>query len=115
MSDMDTDYGLLLHRFLAGALSAEDFQRAYLERFKNESRELDDSLFEILDELFGDVDAFCADPALLAALTGAKPGFYLDEKVLRAKVMQASQRLARLQKQTRLQSASKGEKGSEDR
>jgi hypothetical protein len=43
MSDMDTDYGLLLHRFLAGALSAEDFQRAYLERFKSERRELDDS------------------------------------------------------------------------
>jgi hypothetical protein len=85
MSDMDTDYGLLLHRFLAGALSAEDFQRAYLERFKNESRELDDSLFEILDELFGD------------------------------EVVQASQRLARLQKQTRWQSASKGEMGAEDR
>jgi len=102
MSDIYTDYGLLLHSFLAGTLSTEDFQRAYLERFKNESRVLDDALFEILDELFGDVDAFCADPELLVELRGAKPGFYLDEQALRAKVAQASQRLARLQTQTRL-------------
>ena len=95
MRDMDTDYGLLLHSFLAGAWSAEEFQRAYLERFKNDSRALDDAVFEILDELFGDVEAFCADPELLAALMGAQPGFYLDEKALRAKVTQASQRLAR--------------------
>jgi hypothetical protein len=102
MSGMYTDYEILLHGFLSGASSAEDFQRAYLERFKNESRELDEALFEILDELFGDVDVFCADPALLAELRVAKPGFYLDEKALHAKVAQASQRLARLQKQTRL-------------
>ncbi len=102
MSDIYTDYKLLLHGFLSGALSAEAFQRAYLERFKNESRALDDALFEILDELFGDVDAFCANPDLLAELRGTKPGFYLDEKALRVKVAQASQRLASLQKQTRL-------------
>jgi len=102
MSNMYTDYGLLLHGFLSGASSAEDFQRAYIDCFKNESRALDDSLFEILDELFGDVDAFCADPDLLAELVVAKPGFYLDEKALREKVAQASQRLAKLQKQTRL-------------
>ena len=100
MRAMYTDYGLLLHGFLAGALSAEDFQRTYLDRFKNDSSVLDDALFEILDELFGAVDAFCADPALLAELRGAKPGFYLDEKALRAKVAQASQRLAGLHKQT---------------
>lgn len=102
MSDAYTDYGLLLHDYLAGALSAEEFQRAYLEHFKNENRELDDDLFEVLDELFGAVDAFCADPELLAELCVAKPGFYLDEKALRAKVAQASQRLASLHKQTRL-------------
>lgn len=102
MSNIYTDYGLLFNCFLSGASSAEDFQRAYIERFKNESRELDDALFEILDELFGDVDAFCADPALLAELRATKPGFYLDEKALRDKVAQTSQRLARLQKQIRL-------------
>lgn len=102
MSNIYTDYGRLLHGFLAGASSAEDFQRVYIDRFKNERRELDDALFEILDELFGNVDAFCADPDLLAALVVAKPGFYLDEQALRDKVAQASQRLASLQTQTRL-------------
>ena len=97
MRNIYKDYGILLQSFLAGASSAEDFQRAYLDLFKNESRKLDDFLFEILDELFGDVDAFCADPDLLTKLAVAKPGFYLDEKALREKVAQASQRLVKLQ------------------
>lgn len=98
MSNIYTDYGVLLQEFLSGASSAKDFQRAYMVRFTNETRKMDDSLFKILDELFGDLDAFCADPDLLAKLKAAKPGFYLDEKALREKVFQASQRLAKLQK-----------------
>lgn len=96
MSDPCTDYGLLLQGFLTGTMSAVDFQRAYLDRFKNESRKLDDALFEVLDELFGDVDAFVADPNLLANLDVENPGFYLDEKALRKKVSQAAEHISRL-------------------
>ena len=94
MSDVYTDYGLLLKRFLNGAISIEAFQRAYLGRFKNERRKLDEDVFDLLDELFGDVDAFTTAPELLSE----NPGFYLDETALRKKVTQAAKRLAELQR-----------------
>ena len=54
----------LLKAFLAGTVDAPLFERAYLEAFKSESSLFPDDLFSILDRLFADVDAFCADPEL---------------------------------------------------
>lgn len=87
------DYELLLEQFLSGAMPVDKFQAIYLDRFKNE-RQLDESLFELLDELFGDVDAFTTDPQLLAE----NPSFYLDEAGLRQKVRQAAARLSDLKR-----------------
>jgi hypothetical protein len=91
MRDVLVGYGLMLEKFLNGAMSAESFQQTYLERFKNET-ELDGPLFELLDELFGDVDSFTTDRLLLAS----SPDFYLDESGLREKVQSAANRLAEM-------------------
>jgi len=92
MSNAYVDYERLLNSFLSGEISADGFQRTYLARFKNEKRILDKSLFELLDELFGDVDAFSSDPTLLAE----NPTWYLDEIALREKVVDVSKRLGQL-------------------
>jgi hypothetical protein len=89
MSNALADYRLLLEQFLMGAMPVEDFQTTYLDRFKNEGP-LDASLFELLDELFGDVDSFTTDSQLLAE----SPGFYLDEAGLREKVSRAMSHLS---------------------
>jgi len=81
MNEVAGTYLELLERFLTRKLSLMDFQRAYLRQFKDETRDMDDALFELLDEFFGDLDSFSADPALLAA----RPDFYLDEAGLRDK------------------------------
>jgi Bacterial self-protective colicin-like immunity len=81
MSDVFVDYRSLLEQFLSGEMPVEEFQAAYVDRFKAERR-LDAALFEMLDELFGHVDSFSADPQLLAE----NPGLYLDEAGLRQKV-----------------------------
>ena len=82
MKEEIRDYRDLLERFLARELAVEQFQAMYLAIFKNESRRLDEPEFLLLDELFGDVDSFTADPELLAE----QPDFYIDEQTLRAKV-----------------------------
>ncbi len=93
MYNIYTDYRMLLNRFIDGSISPEDFQNEYLSRFKNEKRKLDQPLFELLDSLFGDVDAFTSDKELLAE----NPGFYLDEVALRKKITQAFKKIIWLQ------------------
>ena len=81
-------YKSLLASFLAGSISVKEFESIYVDRFKNEDN-LDEQVFELLDELFGDVDSFTTDRNLLAH----RPDFYLDEAQLRKKVQVALDRL----------------------
>lgn len=74
-------YSNLIQCFLNNAISSKDFQTAYLIRFQDEARLLDEPLFLLLDELFGDIDACTDDPELLAE----DPEFYLDEKSLKSR------------------------------
>jgi hypothetical protein len=85
------DYASLLEQFLSGAMPLEEFQATYLDRFKGEGP-LEEPLFELLDELFGDVDFFTTDSQLLAE----NPDFYLNEAKLRQKVRQTVERLSQL-------------------
>ena len=75
-------------------MTAEEFQLAYLDKFKSETRTFDEDLFELLDGLFADVDAFGSDPKILAVLQAERPGCYLDEQSLRNRVSEVSQRLS---------------------
>lgn len=98
MSDTYIEYEDILGRFLEGTISAEEFQRAFLGQFKNENRHLNDQLFELLDGLFSDVDAFTTDPELVAE----NPRFYLDEAMLREKTSHALKQLIQLQQENNL-------------
>lgn len=70
-----------------------DFQRAYLEKFKMELTRFDESTFDLLDTLFGDVDAYTSDQELLEE----NPSYYLDEDALKARVVHAMTALQRMQ------------------
>lgn len=82
-------YRKLIEQFLNNQISALDFEREYLDMFKNDTTEWPEAEYDVLNDLFGDVDAFCADPEL------RDPGD-LDEEQLRQQAKIAIQRLAAL-------------------
>ena len=55
----------LLKDFLCNKITADDFERRFLGMFKSETNCYSKLEFQILDKLFGDVDAYCSDPELL--------------------------------------------------
>lgn len=77
----------LLMSFLHNGMSALDFERTYLEVYLNDTTEWSEAEFAILDELFGDVDAFCADANL-------RDPDDLDEEQLRLKCKTALEKLS---------------------
>ena len=89
MKNSSREYGMLFEKFLCSSISAEEFQATYLDRFKNEGK-LDSPLFDLLDEIFGDVDSFTTDQQLLAEA----PEFYLDEAALKNRARGALLRLS---------------------
>jgi hypothetical protein len=64
MSDRLDQYITLISSFVTDKITATDFEREYLKLFKADETEWPEAEFAILDELFGEVDAFCADPQL---------------------------------------------------
>ncbi|MFS2004704.1 colicin immunity domain-containing protein [Duganella sp. CT11-25] len=79
----------LIEAFLDHRVSLQEFSATFMERFLNETEQLDEPLFLLLDELFGDVDSFTDDPELLAE----NPGFYLDHQGLEAKARDVLRRM----------------------
>jgi hypothetical protein len=79
-------YTALIRRFLDEAIDAREFESRFLEKFKNETTILPLDVFEVLDELFADVDAFCPDPELC-------DDDDLNEQQLRAKAAEALAKL----------------------
>lgn len=74
------EYENLIAEFLEGALSVEDFRSAFFQHFKREG-DLDQSVFLVLDRLFGDLDNFTTDAELLRE----RPEFYIGLAELRAR------------------------------
>jgi hypothetical protein len=81
MSAVPQDYVELLAAFAEGGMDARLFERAFLEKFKSEQRTLDPSTFQVLDELFADVDAFVDNARLRGELEvrGASPAIEAAE------------------------------------
>jgi len=61
---MIAKYILLLTQYIASEISGPQFEAAYLEMFKNEVNILPEDVYDVLNNLFLDVDAYCADPGL---------------------------------------------------
>lgn len=54
----------LTKSFVENKIDANEFERRYLSMFKNDTNSWTEAEYEILNGLFGEVDAFCADPEL---------------------------------------------------
>jgi hypothetical protein len=79
--------------FVDGTISAAEFERRYLDKFKREQRPLDEMTYQLLDEVFGDVDAFCADEEVYDQIAAEHPGWPHNAAELREKVRAAITRL----------------------
>jgi hypothetical protein len=89
MTGFKNDYTRMMRSFIQGAMPTTEFVKGYLDKFKNETRQLSEDEFEILDELFGDIDAYTPDATLIAE----NPSFYVDEIQLRERVAMTIEKL----------------------
>ena len=80
---LDMKYIKLLKDFVNNKISSDEFESLFMEIFKKEKLFDSEREFQILDKLFGDVDAYCSDSALF------DPEFDIDEAQLRLSVKQA--------------------------
>nr|WP_263020764.1 colicin immunity domain-containing protein [Natronobiforma cellulositropha] len=76
----------MIGRYRAGELDAETFTETYLETFKTETGGLSEATYRILQTLFAEADAYCADPAL-------RDEWDIDEAELREAVADADTKL----------------------
>ena len=70
-SRMLEGYRDLIRRFAIGEISADEFETDYLARFKDDPNQVVGEEFDILDELFADVDDYVSDPTLRGALAAS--------------------------------------------
>jgi len=83
---MISRYILLLMQFVSGKITAAQFERSYLEMFKNEQEVFPENVYEVLNNLFLDVDAYCGDPSLRTKED-------LDDDGLRSRAKEALKKL----------------------
>ncbi|MBE1548073.1 hypothetical protein GGC64_002081 [Mycobacterium sp. OAS707] len=87
VSRMLENYRELIRRFVIGDISAVRFETDYLARFKDDPNQVIGEQFDILDELFADVDDYVSDPALRERTGG------ISGEELRARARDAYARL----------------------
>jgi hypothetical protein len=81
------NYRDLVRRFVIGKFRADDFETDYLARFKDDPNQVIGEEFDILDELFADVDDYVSDPTLRESTGG------IGGEELRARARDAYTRL----------------------
>ena len=84
-------YITIIKKFADGDMKAFDFERSYLEMFKSEG-ELQGRLFDVLNELFSDVDSYCGD-AEIANYNKEDPFHDIDENELLNRAKSSLQKL----------------------
>jgi hypothetical protein len=87
VSRMLEQYRDLIRRFVIGDISADEFEADYLARFKDDPNQVIGEEFDILDELFADVDDYVRDPTLRESTGG------ISDEELRARARDAYARL----------------------
>ncbi len=80
-------YAVLLRLFVDGNLTADEFEVIFLPLYKNDPTQWPSDLFDVLDTLFADVDAYCSNDDLRAEVRG------LDAEQLRDRAERAFGRL----------------------
>lgn len=60
------DYLSLMESFHTGRITSGQFEQRYLTLFKADQRLFPEEIFNVLNRLFSDVDAFVADPEIRA-------------------------------------------------
>lgn len=85
MTMITDEYRAILQDFVDGKLTTPAFEKTYFTKFKNETREIGDATFEVLDQLFGDIDACTSNISLIAE----NPSYYIDEDQLKERVKKA--------------------------
>ncbi|WP_306960774.1 colicin immunity domain-containing protein [Arthrobacter bambusae] len=61
---------MLLRLFVDRRLTADEFELVFLRLYKLDPTEWPPDLFDVLDTLFGDVDAYCADDGIRGEVGG---------------------------------------------
>lgn len=82
-------YTQLITSFVQGEIPVTEFETEYLQIYQADASQFSEGEFRILDALFGDVDAFCADTTLRDVND-------LDEVQLREHCQRALQQLQHL-------------------
>ena len=72
-------YVAMIEAFLSGRMTAGEFERVYLRAFKDDPTDWPEPIFQLLNEVFLDLDAYCPDPVL-------RDAFAIDEAELRTRV-----------------------------
>jgi UDP-galactopyranose mutase len=85
------EYVSLICGFINGNIDVLEFRDRYLNKFKNEDMSLPEKSFDVLDQLFGDIDSFTEDSDLLASM----PEFYVDAEQLKKRAIKAVADLVR--------------------
>lgn len=70
-------YEGMIREFVAGDISAHQFETEFLRYFKSDTSQVPSDEFDALDELFANVDEYVEDPQLRASTGG------IDETELR--------------------------------
>jgi superfamily II DNA or RNA helicase len=61
------EYETLIECFLNHEITVHEFEETYLQKFKDETRDWNDDIFDLLDYLFAKIDAFTNLPITHAA------------------------------------------------
>jgi hypothetical protein len=88
MNERTVKYLELMKDYLDRRVKVEEFQATFFTWFKDEEP-FGEPVFQVLDTLFGDLDAFTSDPELLES----SPDYYVNEAALRSKVEEAAFKL----------------------
>jgi len=64
MDKLIEKYRQLILSYVSLEISADQFEKAYLMEFKNENGKIDGIIYEILNDLFVCVDAYCGNPEI---------------------------------------------------
>ncbi|MFC8831528.1 colicin immunity domain-containing protein [Streptomyces sp. NPDC057137] len=63
---MPSAYLILLEIFVEGRITTDEFEGLYLFAFKNDREFHGEQIYEVLNVLFGQVDAYCGDESLFS-------------------------------------------------